>query len=383
MEDDYPYKKYQYSDESVIEQVENLSNLTRFDRSNISFTIGAMRDTDVSTFNNPKHVQILHDIPNYYENYGVLSDYFNENVRVDAHVKKPRVRGYYLSSREYWQQNKSKIIEAANILYKSNGKYRSTLRNLFAENDWTQLSEQLTKLVPEMKEMETDGDLDKDIILKAIMREILYKAATIQGQSKVTAEAGTFRITNILACIIIFRAKRILDPCAGWGDRLLGAIASKRIKLYVGVDPKEELHEGYQKMIDMFDAHDKARTIIGAFEEVEIPYDDFDLVFTSPPYYDFEDYGQEENQSIVQYHTLDEWYKNFLLAMAKKAWSLLKKGGHMCFAIEDTHHKYTERFVKDISGFRGCEYWGLIGYAPRQKASGEWDAHPIWCFEKK
>jgi hypothetical protein len=46
-----------------------------------------------------------------------------------------------------------------------------------------------------------------------------------------------------------FQAKRVLDFSAGWGDRLVGFLASGA-ESYVGIDPNSKLHEPYQKIAD-------------------------------------------------------------------------------------------------------------------------------------
>ena len=46
-------------------------------------------------------------------------------------------------------------------------------------------------------------------------------------------------------------ATKILDLCAGWGDRLLGSLASSKpfgVDRYIGTDPNEELQEGYKNI---------------------------------------------------------------------------------------------------------------------------------------
>ena len=46
-----------------------------------------------------------------------------------------------------------------------------------------------------------------------------------------------------------------LDLAAGWGDRLLTAIASN-VQYYVGFDPNKDLEEGHSKMISLFGNND-------------------------------------------------------------------------------------------------------------------------------
>jgi len=45
-----------------------------------------------------------------------------------------------------------------------------------------------------------------------------------------------------------FESKRILDFCAGWGDRLIAAIAHNAS--YTGIDINGDLFKGYKDCID-------------------------------------------------------------------------------------------------------------------------------------
>ena len=56
---------------------------------------------------------------------------------------------------------------------------------------------------------------------------------------------------------------------------------------------------------------------------------DFDLVFSSPPFFDLEIYSQSKADSITRYNTVDKWYNEFLIVSLKKAYDHLKIGGHM------------------------------------------------------
>jgi hypothetical protein len=100
-----------------------------------------------------------------------------------------------------------------------------------------------------------------------------------------------------------FDRPRVLDPCAGWGDRLLGSLAAG-VASYTAVDPNPKVHEGYRHMLlggELFPSIE-SRERRGAFivsspsglVEVDLheaPFEDFDargrrfdVVLTSPPF---------------------------------------------------------------------------------------------------
>lgn len=101
-----------------------------------------------------------------------------------------------------------------------------------------------------------------------------------------------------------YGGERVLDFCAGFGGRLLGFWHSN-VKEYVGIDPNKKLK--HNEMISWLRENDfynkkKASIIYSSAEDVN--YDElgkFDLVFTSPPYFNSEIYSEDETQSLTRY----------------------------------------------------------------------------------
>jgi 16S rRNA G966 N2-methylase RsmD len=143
---------------------------------------------------------------------------------------------------------------------------------------------------------------------------------------------GAFRPSILMSFIDKYKPKSILDPCAGWGDRLLAAL-SKRI-IYTGVDPNKLLHYHYQQMIEAFQLTGKS-TITSKVNMIEAPFedavieDDYDMIFTSPPFADLEIYGKGAGQSSNT-GNLREWKTKFFYPLLQKSWNHLKQGGIMC-----------------------------------------------------
>ena len=84
-----------------------------------------------------------------------------------------------------------------------------------------------------------------------------------------------------------FGAKKVLDPTAGWGGRLLGASALGID--YVGIDTNINLKEGYEKMISDLNLKGCEMIWKSCFD-VDFREINPDLVLTSPPYGDMEIY---------------------------------------------------------------------------------------------
>lgn len=114
-------------------------------------------------------------------------------------------------------------------------------------------------------------------------------------------------------------AKKILDPCAGWGGRMIGAASVGAF--YHGFEPASKTFIGLQALgrflksfNNGFDYHIECLP----FEEANLSTQ-YDIALTSPPYYDTEIYSTEETNSCNRYKTFSEWKESFYFAMINKA----------------------------------------------------------------
>lgn len=137
-----------------------------------------------------------------------------------------------------------------------------------------------------------------------------------------------------------------LDISAGWGDRLCGFMASEKGELYVGIDPRKENHPIYQQQAEFykrnngfFETQKEARFIMSPAEDADLSmYEDtFDLVFSSPPYFNVERYSYDDTQSWVRYKNIDAWNKNFLHKTIANVWPTIRKGGYIAINIADVY----------------------------------------------
>ena len=73
----------------------------------------------------------------------------------------------------------------------------------------------------------------------------------------------------------------------------------------------------------------------------------FDLVFTSPPFFDFEVYTDLPGQSIQGANNkLQTWLVNFLFVALSKAWDRLEPGGHIAIHITDVMSAKVRRHTR-------------------------------------
>lgn len=154
---------------------------------------------------------------------------------------------------------------------------------------------------------------------------------------KVAGVCTNFNISRVIYLIKYlfgdnYRKISWLDPSAGWGSRLLGAI-SLQIKKYRGVDPNSCLEPIYKKIIDEYGNGGDYSIYKGGFESYKID-DKYDLVFTSPPFFDFEVYSENNEQSIKLHTSERGWIDEFLLPLIKRGKECLKKDGYLVLYIE-------------------------------------------------
>jgi hypothetical protein len=185
------------------------------------------------------------------------------------------------------------------------------------------------------------------------MRDYVYKKSGM---------CSGFRVSVALAVLKIFGAKKWLDISAGWGDRLVAAIGHG-VEMYCGVDPNLCLHPYYNQIVDTLDKENKHKYVLikDGFETARLPNEKFDLVFSSPPFFDVEIYSKNEGDSMTNYSTGDSWYNNFLMPSIKKANENLEIGGNLVLYIgEGKTYKYLDKMVADVSKF--MDYRGKFFY---------------------
>jgi 16S rRNA G966 N2-methylase RsmD len=127
----------------------------------------------------------------------------------------------------------------------------------------------------------------------------------------------------------------VLDPCAGYGGRLFGALCS-HVKSYTGIDPNEIIQTGNAELVKiLLDSTNMSKNIVLK----KIPFEDyntteiFDLVFTSPPYFNIEKYSEDNNQSYIRYPKYNLWLNGFLKPLIEKSYSYLRKGGYLVLNV--------------------------------------------------
>ena len=181
----------------------------------------------------------------------------------------------------------------------------------------------------------------------------------------------------------------IYDPSSGWGGRILGAMSSHRKIHYIGTDPNTDnfINElgitRYEYVANFF--NDECLESNSFWEEEKNTYHVFqegsehignhpdfqqykgklDLVFTSPPYFDREQYSSDETQSFKSYPQYDDWRDNFLKPTLENAFHSLRNDRYLLWNIadikigKDKFHSLEQDSI-DILTNLGMEYQGKL-----------------------
>ena len=188
--------------------------------------------------------------------------------------------------------------------------------------------------------------------------------------------ASQFRPTAALAIYQMFDAKRVYDPCGGWGDRLVAAMA-------LGIDyhcrDTNPLVIAADAAMQQFYKTTGNISFEYAQSELSPPNGEFDLAFTSPPYWKAEKY-QGNLSSHNLYKKFDDWLENFLFKMLDHSFSSLIENGHLVINISDMYGNHTyNRIVQPIlEKYKDYETY-VIGYRMTKRINSKSNNTGVFC----
>jgi len=210
-----------------------------------------------------------------------------------------------------------------------------------------------------------------------------------------TASVSNFRPTLARAIISRFSPPggTVVDFAAGFGGRLVGCLTLARD--YIGIEPCREQVKGLRATVRELRRWKpdsaSARILAGCAEEAlpEIARSSADLVFSSPPYYDWERYSEHPSQSYLRYRTYDEWLHGFLGEAIRESERILRPGARLVLNVsrhrrsptpEDVEHLARRVGLRRVAMF--CMLLARVPYLhPRD--GGAFKSELLLVFEKR
>jgi hypothetical protein len=227
----------------------------------------------------------------------------------------------------------------------------------------------------------------------------------------------------------------IYDSSSGWGGRIIGAMSCRKKVHYVGTDPNpdnfinelgisryeyvakfyndncvDDFSDTFTKFFDVkkqgntYELFQDGSELIQNNPRFQKYKGKLDISFTSPPYFNREQYSQDEKQSFKAYGEYEDWRDNFLRPTLTTIYEYMKNDRYILWNIADikigesTYYPLEQDSI-DILNELGCEYKGkikmlmtrMVGLDPSKSGIKNSVEHngkaykfePIFVFHKK
>lgn len=248
----------------------------------------------------PQRLELIR-LPNSYDNADVIGDLFTEEARMIANVDR------HPSPLKFWQTREVMVrLEAKK---KFPDKYDTSDISATGKNAYA-------------------------------LRETVYSLTKEANQFSPSAASAIYKLVYQR----LGHKIDIFDPFAGWGDRGIAAIAQLDhcVNSYTGIDANSNLRAGYERIEKLaqlklkvkFHIADSLTYLRSHQEELK---GKFDLVFTSPPYYNYETYSSDNEQSIKGKSSYQDWLATFYEPTLKLLATLVKDDGIFIIHVGPTY----------------------------------------------
>jgi hypothetical protein len=228
-----------------------------------------------------------------------------------------------------------------------------------------------------------------------------------QGHSKTVLQAiksaidlqwGTVNTMRAAAAIHMYKkyeAKRVLDFTAGWGARMIAAMALDID--YIGIDSNKSLKPGYEKIIKLLKPYTKSKVkmIWSEAQKVDLSkVGKYDYVFTSPPYEYLEVYenmtnyekkgskiSQPSSSKQIKLDDSAQFYDEFLVPTLKNAYKYLPKNKYICLNMPDIMYDKIKKRWKSVTK---CDDYKIVKRTGGPKGKEDRRGKElIFCWKKR
>ncbi|SRR6266446_448655 len=155
----------------------------------------------------------------------------------------------------------------------------------------------------------------------------------------------------------------VVDFSAGYGGRLLGALALNRS--YIGIEPSRVQLAGFRRMITALlrlkFSLPKVDVLNGVAEK-ELPglsARSAELAFSSPPFFDWEHYSESGSQSFKRFPDYELWLSSFLKPVIAESYRILKKHGYLALNVTNGNRLPSEVDVREAAKATGFKLFRI------------------------
>ena len=217
-------------------------------------------------------------------------------------------------------------------------------------------------------------------------------------RSAIDLQWGTVNTMRAAAAIHMYKrynATRVLDFTAGWGARMVAAMALDID--YIGIDSNKALKPGYEKIIKLLKPYTKSKIKMYWSEAQKVNLSKagkYDYVFTSPPYEYLEVYEnmtnyekkgskikQPSSSQKIKMDDAAKFYDEFLVPTLKNAYKYLPKNKFICLNMPDIMYEKIKKRWKKVTK---CEDYSIVkrhgGPTGKDKRRGK---ELIFCWKKR
>ena len=217
-------------------------------------------------------------------------------------------------------------------------------------------------------------------------------------RSAIDLQWGTVNTMRAAAAIHMYKrydATRVLDFTAGWGARMVAAMALDID--YIGIDSNKSLKPGYEKIIKLLKPYTKSKVKMYWQEAQKVDLSKvgkYDYVFTSPPYEYLEVYEnmtnyekkgskirQPSSSQKIKMEDSAKFYDEFLVPTLKNAYKHLPRNKFICLNMPDIMYDKIKKRWKKVTK---CEDYSIVkrtgGPTGKENRRGK---ELIFCWKKR
>jgi hypothetical protein len=211
---------------------------------------------------------------------------------------------------------------------------------------------------------------------ESTMRSLLRRYTGTQCVSNFRPTAAACLYQNFMQ-----PGELVWDMSMGYGGRILGAIISN--VNYVGTDPATLTFKGLKEIKEEFGNPNNHYFLNKQGSETFKPKENsLDFAFTSPPYFNWEQYSDDADQSFKNFSTNEDWNEGFLRQTIKNVYTGLKPGKYMGLNVANIKsHKTFEDDTVRIAVEEGFEHTDTYKLQLSSQESGA-KYEPVFIFKK-